>query len=93
MHSLGFAKSRVRDPANTFISTSEPRLVLGERQDGLVEVGGRLAVDGDSVGRRVRLQVAAQGPAQRTSASGDAGETTDLIPGRQVAKKISALNF
>ena len=53
---LGFV-----DP--TLLFTSEPRLVLGERQDGLVQVGGRLAVDGDGVGRRVRLEVASQGAA------------------------------
>ncbi len=38
----------------------EPRLVLGEGQDGLVEVGRGLTVDGDGVGRRVRLDTAPQ---------------------------------
>ena len=69
-----------------FFFTSEPRLVLGEWQDGLVQVGGRLAVDGDGVGRRVRLEVASQGPAQRTAASGDAGETTELVSVPEIAK-------
>ncbi len=38
-------------------------LVLGERKDGLIQVCGRLAVDGDGVGCRVRLKFAAEGSA------------------------------
>ena len=34
----------------------------------------------------MRLEVASQGPAQRTSASGDAGETTELVSVPEIAK-------
>ena len=46
----------------------EPRLVLSEGQNGLVEVGRGLAVDGDGVGRRVRLDAAPQRTAERAVA-------------------------
>ena len=43
----------------------KPCFVFRQRQNGLVEVGGGLAVDGDGVGRGVRLDAAPQRAAQR----------------------------